>query len=835
MEKKQDRTELERIMSIYDTLNKEQKQAVLQTEGPVLILAGAGSGKTRVLTHRIAYLIEKCQVNPWNIMAITFTNKAAGEMRERVDDLVGYGSESIWVATFHSTCVRILRRYADRMGFDNNFTIYDTDDQKTIMKEVCKKLQIDTKMLKERTIMGAISSAKDELISPSEYELTSFGDYNKQRISKAYMEYQKILKKNNAMDFDDLIVKTTELFKSCPDVLEQYQEKFQYIMVDEYQDTNTAQFELIRLLAGRYKNLCVVGDDDQSIYKFRGANIRNILDFEKVYPEAVAIKLEQNYRSTSNVLAAANSVIRNNAGRKEKALWTEKEDGSRLHFRQFDYAYEEAEYIAMDVARKKREQICDYKDCAVLFRTNAQARILEEQFVRAGIPYDVVGGVNFYGRKEIKDLLAYLKTIDNGKDDVAVKRIINIPKRGIGATTIVRVQEYADSRNISFYDALREADQIMTIGKSAAKLKPFVDMIQVFRSKLEYYGLEGLIKDVIETTGYVAQLEANDDEEAETRIENIDELISKVVSYEEEHEGATLSEFLEEVALVADIDGVNQDSNKVLLMTLHSSKGLEFPHVYLAGMEDGIFPSYMSITADDPAEVEEERRLAYVGITRAKEDLTLSCAKQRMIRGEMQYNPVSRFVTEIPEKLLDNKVLVFKRRNYEEYADSSYEKSTFRQKPYATANRYSSSKTDGVSKSKDTYNQASSSLQTAYRSLGSDTHETGKKCETESTRPTYVSVVKPKAVLTKPATSANVKPFIAKQKGITDIPGVSKGMPSMEGELGYAQGDRVRHIKFGEGTVISIVKGVRDYEVTTEFEGYGAKKMLAAFAKLEKI
>ena len=788
-------------MSIYDTLNKEQREAVFHTDGPVLILAGAGSGKTRVLTHRIAYLIEKCQVNPWNIMAITFTNKAAGEMRERVDDLVGYGSESIWVATFHSTCVRILRRYADRIGFDNNFTIYDTDDQKTIMKEVCKKLQIDTKMLKERTIMGAISSAKDELISPVEYDLNSIGDFTKQKISKAYMEYQAVLRKNNAMDFDDLIVKTIELFKNCPDVLKQYQEKFQYIMVDEYQDTNTAQFELIRLLAGAYRNLCVVGDDDQSIYKFRGANIRNILDFEKVYQDAFIVKLEQNYRSTSNVLEAANSVIRNNVGRKEKALWTDKEGGSRLHFRQFDYAYEEAEYIALDVAKKKREVICDYKDCAVLFRTNAQARILEEQFVKAGIPYDVVGGVNFYSRKEIKDLLAYLKTIDNGKDDVAVKRIINVPKRGIGATTIVRVQEYADSRNISFYDALREADQIMTIGKSASKLKPFVDMIQVFRSKLEFYGLEELIKDIIETTGYVAQLEADNDEEAKARIENIDELISKIVSYEEEHEEASLSEFLEEVALVADIDGVNEDSNKVLLMTLHSSKGLEFPHVYLAGMEDGIFPSYMTITSDDPAEVEEERRLAYVGITRAKEDLTLSCAKQRMIRGETQYNPVSRFVREIPGELLDNRLPVSKKREFEEYEETSYERVAFKQKPYA--------------------------------GLGRVHHE--QKETATSERNTYNSIVKPKAVVKKPTTNAAVKPFIAKQDKFSDMAGISKGAPSMSGTLSYGEGDRVRHIKFGEGTVKAIVEEPRDYQVTVEFDDYGTKKMLAAFAKLQKI
>ena len=809
-------------MSIYDTLNQEQGRAVFQTEGPVLILAGAGSGKTRVLTHRIAYLIEKCNVNPYNIMAITFTNKAAGEMRERVDSLVGFGSDSIWVATFHSTCVRILRRYADRIGYDNNFTIYDTDDQKTIIKEACKKLQIDTKMLKERTIMGAISSAKDELISPSQFEMNAVGDYNKQKISKVYQEYQSQLRKNNAMDFDDLIVKTVELFRQCPDVLESYQERFKYIMVDEYQDTNTAQFELIRLLANKYRNLCVVGDDDQSIYKFRGANIRNILDFEKNYMDAVVIKLEQNYRSTGNVLAAANAVIRNNVGRKDKALWTSEEDGERLHFRQFDTAYEEAEYIVYDIAKKKRELDADYKDSAVLFRTNAQARMLEEQFVKANIPYNVVGGVNFYSRKEIKDILAYLKTIDNGKDDVAVKRIINIPKRGIGATTIVRVQEYADERNISFYDALREADQIMTIGKSAAKLKPFVLMIQAFRSKLEVMSLEEVLKDILETTGYVAQLEASDEEDAEARIENIDELISKVVSYEQEHEHPTLSEFLEDVALVADVDSVSEDNNKVLLMTLHSAKGLEFPNVYLAGMEDGVFPSYMTITSDDPTEVEEERRLAYVGITRAKKILTLTCAKQRMLRGETQYNPVSRFLREIPANLLDNKPPTYKRFDEETYSDDSYERVMFKQKPYASS--YGS-------KPATTYKPYTpqASVAKTYTSPVTKTEAPSYASQTS-----YQSVYKPKAVPKKPETKAEVKPFITKG-GLSGVSGLSKGMPTAMEAPDYGIGDRISHIKFGEGTVTNMVKGPKDYQVTVEFDNYGQKIMLAAFAKFKKV
>lgn len=493
-------------MSIYDTLNEKQRQAVVQTEGPVLILAGAGSGKTRVLTHRVAYLIDRAGVAPYHILAITFTNKAAGEMRERVDKIVGFGAEQIWVSTFHSTCVRILRRYIDRLGYDNHFTIYDTDDQKGIMKEVCKKLQIDTKMLKERTILNAISSAKDELIDPQEYEMQNGFDYNGSRIAKAYREYQETLKKNNALDFDDLIMKTVELFKTDAQVLASYQDRFRYIMVDEYQDTNTAQFELIRLLAAGHRNLCVVGDDDQSIYKFRGANIRNILDFEKVYPDACVIKLEQNYRSTQVVLDAANAVIKNNTGRKDKALWTDRKEGSRICFRQFDTAYEEAEYIAADVAKKRRAGEIAYGDCAVLYRTNAQARLLEERFIMEGVPYDVVGGTNFYSRREIKDVLAYLKTIDNGRDDVAVKRIINVPRRGIGAATIQRVQDYADENGLSFYDALRQADQIDTIGRSAGKLTPFVTMIQGFRSKMEFYSLAELVKDVLEITGYLKEI-----------------------------------------------------------------------------------------------------------------------------------------------------------------------------------------------------------------------------------------------------------------------------------------------------------------------------------------
>ena len=644
-------------MSIYDTLNPPQREAVAQTEGPVLILAGAGSGKTRVLTHRIAYLMEEMGVNPWNILAITFTNKAAQEMRERVDKLVGFGSESIWVSTFHSACVRILRRHIDNLGYDTNFTIYDTDDQKSLMKDVCRKLNIDTKVYKERSLLAQISHAKDELLTPDDMEMKAAGDYNMKKVASVYREYQADLRKNNALDFDDLIVKTVELFQNCGAVLEYYQERFKYIMVDEYQDTNTAQFKFISLLAQKYENLCVVGDDDQSIYKFRGANIGNILGFERVFPDAKVIRLEQNYRSTKNILNAANQVIANNTERKAKTLWTENEEGSKVHFRQFFNAYEEAEYVAGEIGKMKREGLGSYRDCAILYRTNAQSRIFEEKFIAANIPYKLVGGVNFYARKEIKDLLCYLKTIDNARDDLAVQRIINVPKRGIGATTLGRVQDYADNMGISLYEALRVAEEVPSIGRSLSKIDGFVTFIQSLKSKADVLSVEELLQEVIDDTGYVAELEAEDTEESRARIENIDELISKTVAYqeamEEQNQPATLSGFLEEVALVADIDTVDPDQDYVLLMTLHSAKGLEFPKVFMVGMEDGIFPSHMTISYGDDGELEEERRLCYVGITRAMKDLTLTCAQQRMIRGETQYNKVSRFVREIPRELVD--------------------------------------------------------------------------------------------------------------------------------------------------------------------------------------
>ena len=738
-------------MSDTGTLNKEQQEAVQCTEGPLLILAGAGSGKTRVLTYRIAHLIEDCGVNPWNILAITFTNKAAGEMRERVDRIVGYGSESVWVSTFHSACVRILRRYIDRLGYDTNFTIYDTEDQKTVMKDVCRRLELDSKLYKERAVLSVISNAKNEYISPNEFQLQVRGDFRMEKMAQAYLEYQKELKKNNALDFDDLLVKTVELFQSCPDVLESYQERFRYIMVDEYQDTNTVQFKLISILAKKYHNLCVVGDDDQSIYKFRGANIKNILDFEEVFPDAKVVKLEQNYRSTKHILDTANAVIAHNRGRKEKALWTENGEGEPVFFQQFQTGYDEAEYVAGEIRKKVKNGEGEYKDFAVLYRTNAQSRLFEEKFLYANIPYKLIGGVNFYSRKEIKDVLAYLKTIDNGKDDLAVRRIINVPKRGIGNVSLNKVQNYAEDMGMSFFEALEDAEHVPGLGRAAIKIQPFVTLIHELRLRLADMRLEELIEEILDRTGYSQELKEEDTDEAKARLENIDEFISKAVSYEEGEEHPTLSGFLEEVALVADIDSLEESDNRVLLMTLHSAKGLEFPYVFLAGMEDGLFPSYMSIAADNPTEeIEEERRLCYVGITRAMKELTLTCARVRMIRGENQYNNISRFIREIPPELLGKKSVV---------PPAPKVQAPPKDAPYQ--------------KAKEAF-------------------------KTKTFDPNQFKVVKADS-------------------------------------LDYTVGDRVSHIKFGQGTVLEIADGGRDFEVKVEFDNYGVKRMFASFAKLKKV
>ena len=634
-------------------LNDKQKEAVLHFEGPLLILAGAGSGKTRVLTHRIAYLIEEHQVPPYHILALTFTNKAANEMRERVNNIIEYGAGSIWVSTFHSTCVRILRRFIDHLDYDNAFTIYDSDDQKSLMKDICKQLNIDTKKYKERTFLNAISSAKDELKTPEQYADEVAKEYNKKIFGRVYKEYQKRLKQNNALDFDDLIMLTVQLFRQNAEILNHYQERFPFILVDEYQDTNTAQFTLLSLLASRYQNLCVVGDDDHSIYRFRGANIHNILNFEKIFPATKVIRLEQNYRSTKNILAAASGVIKHNSMRKEKTLWTTAEAGAPISYGRYDNEYEEAQGIAADIHRQVKDGM-SYSDFAILYRTNAQSRVFEEKLIYEGIPYRIIGAVNFYARKEIKDILCYLKTINNSADDIAIKRIINIPRRGIGQTTIGRISDYAFSQEMPFYEALRRVDEIPGCTRASAKIHSFVSLIEHFRMKLrgEMYSLEDMTQELLDVTGYVRELEAEDTDEANGRIENIESLMNKIVQYEEDNNGGTLNDLLEDIALVADIDTVSDDAEQVLLMTLHSAKGLEFPNVYICGMEETIFPGASAVFGDAPSELEEERRLCYVGITRAMKKLTLTSANQRMRNGEMNFNRPSRFINEIPRHLV---------------------------------------------------------------------------------------------------------------------------------------------------------------------------------------
>ena len=765
------------MSDILNGLNEEQKLGVMTTEGPVLILAGAGSGKTRVLTHRVAYLISEKGVDPYNIMAITFTNKAAGEMRERVDRIAGAGAGQVWVATFHSTCVRILRRYADRLGYGTNFSIYDADDSKALMKEILKYLEIDTKMYREKTFLNVISSAKDELVSTEEFANMS-GDYNHVRQAQVYREYQNRLKANNAMDFDDLIMKTVELLKFNPDVLDHYRNRFRYIMVDEYQDTNTAQFELIRLLASGRENLCVVGDDDQSIYKFRGANIYNILNFEQYYPDATVIKLEQNYRSTQTILDVANSVISNNKGRKSKALWTDKGEGDMVRFKQFDSAYEEADFIVREIGSRVRYQGMSFSDFAILYRTNAQSRILEEKMLNANMPYKIVGGVNFYSRKEIKDIIAYLKTIDNAADEISVRRIINEPKRGIGATSLTKVSNYAFEHDTSFYSALNHAAEIPGLARASAKIAEFTAEIGRFRQMLMTDSLTEVTRTVLEDTGYLEALRLENTPEAQARLENLDEFLGKIDNYEETADTPTLSGLLEEVALVADVDSLDGSEDYVVLMTLHSAKGLEFDNVYMPGMEDGLFPSQMSIFADeDGREIEEERRLCYVGITRARKTLTMTAARMRMLRGEMQYGAISRFVKEIPENMLDGSLWEPKPRD-------SY-MSEPRVSPIFAAN------------------PARRPAASGYGRSDAGTGETAK-------------------------TGA---------EALGSIPGLKKGFGTKieKKELDYGPGDRVKHAKFGTGTVAEIKEGGRDFEVSVDFDDAGRKKMFASFAKLVKL
>jgi DNA helicase-2/ATP-dependent DNA helicase PcrA len=817
---------------ITGSLNPQQLEAVTAGDGPLLILAGAGSGKTRVVTSRIAWLIAEKQVKPWNICAITFTNKAAEEMRERVNRMVGFGAEAINVATFHSTCVRILRRFIDRIGYDNHFVIYDSDDSKSLMREICRDQNVNTKVFKERMILSRISAAKDELIYPADYAAWAGNDQEAVTIAGVYAEYQRRLKNSNALDFDDLIGLTVRLFQADPEVLLYYQERFRYLLVDEYQDTNKAQFVFVSLIAQKYRNLCVVGDDDQSIYRFRGADIGNILNFEKIFTDAKVIRLEQNYRSTQTILDAANAVIANNQGRMRKTLWTQNGQGGKVTMKRFDTAQQEAYYIVDDIARLKRKGSFNYGQCAILYRTNAQSRALEEQLLMENVPYSIIGGVNFYARKEIKDILAYLRTMANGTDDLSVRRIINTPKRGIGETTVLRVADYAASCGTSFLEAASHAAVVPGLGRSASKITEFVHLIEKLRSQSAGKNVAEILKMVVKETGYVEELEAERTDEALDRIANIDELISKAAQFDQaagpEADGAmetnpaedagmetgaggqvrtglpALQDFLEQVALVADIDSLADDSDRVVLMTLHAAKGLEFDNVYLAGMDDGLFPSYHSISSGEKEDLEEERRLCYVGITRAKKRLTLTSAKSRMLRGQTEWYRVSRFIDEIPGELLDdNRNRQTAGGQNEIGGNDSYhmlskaqaerkrEHEEFRAKPFYMRG---SSQHTGSSKGTDRF--AGNGLRTAGSS----------------------------------ATGQGSVTF-----GKVDLSALKGSNLQKTADLDYQEGDRVRHIKFGEGTVRKITDGARDKEVTVEFDRFGVKKMLAGFAILKKL
>ncbi len=650
------------IMEKINLLNDMQKKAVLKTEGPLLLLAGAGSGKTRVLTHRIAYLIEK-GIRPFNILAITFTNKAAKEMKERVEAITPFGKD-VWVSTFHSTCVRILRRDIERIGYTSQFTIYDAEDSEKIIKEICKEYKINDEILPPKAIINEISRQKDNLITANTYaqNIQNENDIRKKTIAEVYIAYENRLKQNNALDFDDLIFKTVQLFANNLDILEKYQERFQYIMVDEYQDTSTCQYTLIKLLANKYKNICVVGDDDQSIYGWRGADIRNILNFEEDFENADVIKLEQNYRSTKIILNAANEVIKNNFGRKDKKLWTENTEGELINYNKCDSDRKEAFFIINTILEKCKENR-KYKDFAILYRTNNLSRIFEEQLVQKAIPYKIYGGINFYSRREIKDIFAYLKILENPNDDISFKRIINTPKRGIGDTTILKISEFANQNNISFFEALKQLENIEISSRIINSLNKFLELILDIMEIDKNKNMIDLLEEVIEKTGYIEELKKEATEEAFGRIENISELLNRASEFEEnikkqqnneeETKQTNLSKFLEEVSLVADIDSMEEQDNVVTLMTLHSSKGLEFPVVFIVGFEEGIFPTYRAITSPVPSDLEEERRLLYVGITRAKEELFISNSKTRLQHGRIVSNSPSSFLKEIPNNFLN--------------------------------------------------------------------------------------------------------------------------------------------------------------------------------------
>ena len=830
------------VSDILQSLNPVQKEAASCTEGPLLILAGAGSGKTRVLTHRIAYLIEEKGVNPWNIMAITFTNKAAQEMRDRVDRLVEFGAESIWVATFHSSCVRILRRYIERLGYDNHFTIYDTDDQKSVIRKAVKELDLDPKQYREGPLLGVISAAKNEMIEPQDFETQAGGDFRMCQEAKIYKAYQKTLIDNNAVDFDDLLLLTVRLLRENRDILEAYQERLRYIMVDEYQDTNSVQFELIRLLSGKYHNLCVVGDDDQSIYKFRGADITNILSFEETFPGAKVVKLEQNYRSTNNILEAANAVIANNAHRKEKHLWSENGEGKEVSFIHYETAYGEAEDVIDKIQTSVHMGKHQYQDCAILYRTNSQSRALEEACMAAGIPYRIYGGLKFYDRKEIKDIIAYLKLIYNPDDSQSFRRIVNVPKRSIGDTTVKRLQEFADKEDISLFAAAQRIQEDNEIPpRTRSKITDFVNLITKFKEAVKNYNLREFVTLVIEKSGYLAELQLQNTPESEADIENLQEFVNVAEEFVPEDDNNILGEFLTQISLVSDIDNMDNIANNVTLMTLHAAKGLEFPVVFLAGMDEGVFPHQRTFNA--PSEMEEERRLMYVGVTRAEEKLYLTSAKRRQMWGEFKYYNPSRFIEEIPRQLM----------NMSSFEGSISDGSTFRNavskaKTGKSDFSYSAAQSDSYG-----YIKPSTGFGKGFvaptKGLANNTSPKKPSYGYEQPKRTPQRTILIKSQANKQRDEEKVKEFFKdnaikrmleekKQKERQQMQEAEERRKALDAQTSveyiFSVGERVFHDKLGIGHITDVIKVGDSMMYTIDFGKQGKKAMDAAYAKLKK-
>ena len=771
------------MQDILKGLNDKQYEAVTKTQGPCLVIAGAGSGKTKVLTHKIAYLIEHEGAKPWDILAITFTNKAANEMKERITNLIGESAKDIWMGTFHSICVKILRRFIDRIGFDSSFIIFDTSDQKTLVKGCLRDLGIDDKMFTDRSVLSEISNAKNEMLEPDQYQIRANGDFRKEKIATVYELYQKRLKENNAIDFDDIINYTIKILLENPDIMEYYSNKFKYVLVDEYQDTNKSQFTLVTMLASKHGNITVVGDNDQGIYSFRGADISNILNFEKDFPGTKIIKLEQNYRCTGNILKAANAVIKNNEVKYKKELWTQNEEGNLPKVYQAKNEYDEGAYVVEQIEHLKREEYYKYSDFAILYRMNTQSRAIEDILRRENIPYKIIGGLKFYERKEIKDIIAYLRLIQNGNDNLSLKRIINEPKRGIGKTSLDKVEQLSIQTGISMYEIIKDAEQY-GLNRVYLNSREFVNCIEELKAKKEELPISELIKQTLKKSGYTKALENENTIEAENRIENLDEFLTVAIEFEEQEVENTLSAFLEGITLSSDIDNLEDDEEYVTLMTLHSAKGLEFPVVFLVGMEEGIFPGYKSIS--EPAELEEERRLCYVGITRAKEHLFLTCSKQRTIFGSTSYNPVSRFLGEIPEDLLEG---------YEEaFGETSNKEEMFQDSKYSW-----------------TYGSKNNGNIKSYKI-------------TESKEPV--------AATSKTGNTNNQFLFRTAESFLNNL--ASKKTTTQDLSK-YKAGLRIFHKKFGEGTISKVEPEGEDLKVDINFDKVGHKRLMAKFANLEII